>query len=66
MIGLGDVYQRRQDAAESRLRATLYRCVGCGEERPGDCDWYEFDGRDYCEQCYEAQLATVPCAEGEV
>ena len=59
MIGLGDLYQRRQDAAE----AQSYRCAGCGEERPGGCDWYVFDQLNYCEQCYEARLVVVPCAE---
>ena len=51
-LGLGDIYQRGLDAAEACAHATFYACDGCGEERRGDCDWYEHDGGDYCEDCY--------------
>ena len=51
-LGLGDIYQRRQDEAETQLHGTWIPCARCRTERRADSDWYPHRGHDYCEDCY--------------
>jgi len=64
MLGLGDIYARRQDEDESRLHASLFACADCGEVRRGDDDWYQHAGRYVCESCaYVAEHPECACNE---